>query len=343
MPNIRDVAKRAGVSITTVSRIMNYDLSYRTTELTRKRVWQAVTELNYALPDRIARAHKKPEDQAGFNIGCILNVNFEKFLDPFYLSVMEGAQRFFSGRGQSLSNIFDGSQLDQEEVQQKILNAGFDALLIISYNLFDEPFQQKLLQQIPTIVSVSDTPIWGDFDLVTYDHHEAVSIALHHLFQKGHTNVAYIGGAARFFGDTIQTEPRCRAYVEVMARQGIAIDPDWIQDCHWSRRMCRERTIQLMSGPNRPTAILAGSDNMAAVVLSTLSDMHLRVPEDVAVVGICDLVFAQYTTPPLTSVRVPMSEIGEYAASLLLSRLEGDKTLKKHVLFPVQLTVRAST
>lgn len=336
MPNIREVAARAGVSIATVSRILNRDEGYKTKEETRRRVWQAANELGYLLPDRLAERARGGE---GARVGCILNSNPEKYVDPFYQAVLMGIRTRLDERGQALE-VFDGKNPEDAALQRSVLEAKLDALILNS--TVSEDFYDALTKSVPVIASVSDWTVWRSHDLVTYDHREAVRLALNRLLATGRRKIAFVGGQALPDARSILCEPRCMAFCNLVELEGQALRREWVLDCEWSRRRCREVLLKVMSGAERPDAILAASDNMAAVALNTLYEMRLRVPDDVAVVGISDLVFAPYTTPPLTTVRVPAQEMGAYAADLVLQRLGGDDSLKKHVLFPVELVVRKS-
>lgn len=239
--------------------------------------------------------------------------------------------------------VFYGKDMNQPELQKSVLNAGLDALLIMSFGLISSAFYEEIRKKIPIIVCVTDMLTWNEHDLVTYDHMQAISLAMEHLWGKGHTRIAYIGGASALESERIGSDARCRAYMQLMRGRSPSIPDEWIVDCRWSRRVCYEKTVELITGNEKPTAILAGSDNMAAVVLKAMYDLRLHAPGDIAVIGISDLVFARYTTPPLTTVHVPVKEIGECAAELVVRRLKGDRTMKKHVLFPVSLAVREST
>lgn len=343
MPNIRDVAKRAGVSITTVSRIMNHDESYKTKEQTRKKVWQAATELGYVLPDRTPRISIDSTGRATKRIGCIVNANFDKFIDPYYQSALDGVQQHLRERDMELAAVFDGKHMGQPELQQAVLHAGLNALIIMSYDMLSRTFYAALGRTVPILVCITDMTSWDNHDLVTYDHFLAVEQIMEHLFARGHERIAYIGGASAVDRKEIWRDPRCRAYMDMMRAHNLDTYPEWMVDCQWSRKQCYAATQALATAPHRPTAILAGSDNMAVMALRALYDLRLHVPSDMAVAGLSDLEFTRYTTPPLTTIHVPAREIGAQAAELVIQRLNGDITMKKHVLFPTSLVVREST
>lgn len=343
MSNMRDVAKKAGVSITTVSRILSYNTNHKTKEETKIKVWKAAAELNYVLPERSAHMPDINTFHGSWRIGCILNSNLDNFADPFYHSVVEGVRTHLAKQNLALVEAFEGRNIDNSDLQQKILDANLDAIII--YNIVSSDFYDELMSKIPVVVCVADWLQWGDHDLIAYDHFEAVRLALEHLVIKGHKRIGYIGGP-EFSGDytgSMKTEPRYRAYKEIMEFHNLTIQSEWVKNCYWSRKICRQEVIAILDTDERPTAILAGSDNMAAIVLNTLYELHIRVPEDIAVIGICDLMFARYTTPPLTTVHVPAEEMGQFAAQLVLMHLKGELAIKKHFFFPVSLVERSST
>lgn len=341
MANIRDVARLAGVSITTVSRVMNYDLSYRTTEETRQKVWKAAGELNYMLPER---PHIKPTNSSSGSmprIGCVVNCTPDHYLDPFYVAAEQGMQAYLTEQGYSLYRSFGDMNASFEELRKDVLSASLDAL--ICFNQYDASFMRELRDTVPVLVQVADTYRQNGCDLISYNHEEAVKLALDHLVERGHTKIAYIGSLLIPRSPIFEEDPRVRSFRSNMLRLNLPIRPEWMLDCHWTRTICREKTLELLNGPERPTAILTGSDHMAAIVLNTLYEQRVRVPDEMAVASICDLEFARYTTPPLTSVYVPSMEMGRFAAETLLKRLAGDQSPKKITLFPVSLSVRQTT
>lgn len=343
MATMREVAKQAGVSITTVSRVLNFNNLHGTSEDIQRRVWTAASALNYVLPDRKRKLANNVRHLNKLRIGCILNSNIDNFVDPFYQAVWEGARHELDKYDQSQTVMFDGSNTDSNAFLKSILNNHLDAIMI--YNSVSDDLYKALVSKVKAIICVGDWLQWGEHDLVTYDHFEAVRLAIRHLVDRGHQQIGYIGGPELTSdrSGTMRLEARYRAYIEIMNTLGLPLHEPWIMNCHWSRKLCRKSILDLMETEHKPTALLVGSDNMAAVVLNALYEKHLRVPDDIAVVSISDLVFSLYTTPPLTTVRVPAEEMGRFAAQLIMSRLSGDNSLKKHHFFPVELVVRSST
>ena len=111
---------------------------------------------------------------------------------------------------------------------------------------------------------------------------------------------------------------------------------------HWKKDVCFDETIKLLQSDNRPTALFVASDHMAIAAMSAINSLGLKVPDDISVVAISDIVDAAYLTPPLTTVSIPQKEMGRLATEMLLQRINGDTTIKKQVFIPTKLVVRNS-
>lgn len=331
MASIRDVAARAGVSIATVSRILNLDPDYRATIATRERVLDAVRELDY----RPNPNYRKRTKSAAATIGCISRITVERTPDSYYAAILKGAQDYL--RRQNYSFEFVRSQFD-------IVND--DALLTILSHppkgliLMDQPSDgtmRILMSKIRYIVGIdSGQP---SIDNICYDRFEAGCRAMRYLLDHGHRKIAYVGAN---LSDEAMNIGRYEAYKRMMASAGLPIDPHWVIDSKWHRGICYEKVTQLMRCPDRPTAVFVCSDHMAIAAMSALHALGVSIPEEISIIGISDIEDSKYLTPPLTTIAIPQTEIGEIAAETLLGRMRGDSTLPKRVVLPTELVERDS-
>ena len=130
--------------------------------------------------------------------------------------------------------------------------------------------------------------------------------------------------------------------LETMAELGLEIRPEWIFDCRWDDRVCMEQITAAAEGPGLPRAIYASSDLMAMAALRAMYQLGIRVPEQVAVIGMTDIEMSQYANPPLTTIHVPVEELGKTCAKVLAERIRGDKSLPKRIILPSELVPRDS-
>jgi LacI family transcriptional regulator len=174
---------------------------------------------------------------------------------------------------------------------------------------------------------------------VDVDNARGARLAAEHLAALGHTRIAHL------MGDAVQasTGERLRSLGDALDRLGILLRPDWCLPCSYNGRLGYESTCRLLALPDPPTAILAGNDSLALAAMQAARDMGVRVPEQLSVVGFDDIPTASMATPPLTTVRQPLAEIGERATRLLVARIEGDTVVPRIHRADPALVIRGST
>jgi LacI family transcriptional regulator len=176
------------------------------------------------------------------------------------------------------------------------------------------------------------------FPAVTYDDAAGAYMATTHLLDTGHRRIAHLVGDLRY----ATAAARLAGYRRALAEAGIAVDESLICGGEWSTMLAAAETRRLLSLPDPPTAVFAASDDMAMGVLDTARDLGLSVPTDLAIVGFDDIALARDRTLPISTVRIPLEEIGRRAATLILAN--GDhKTGAPPEVLPVELIRRSSS
>ena len=336
MATIRDVARQAGVSPATVSRILNDNQIYKTTDETRGRVLRAVTELGYQIP---VRRHPRPVPGASpsaFSVGVLLATTRGKYSDPYYLSILSGIEDELSRLGGTVSLIQTEQELEDQAVLSRLLGAGLSGLIMM--RPLAEPLFEQLHSLIPHIVGIDTGHM--PIDNVEYDHLRVSRMAVEYLYKKGHREIGYIGGSVG--SAPMKRSRRFRSYLETMADLGLDVRPEWVLNCCWDERKCIQLVEKAYREHGLPTAFYAASDLMAMAALRGLYQMGLRVPDQVAVIGMSNIEMSQYANPPLTTIDVPTVEMGIAAARIIAARIRGDTTLPKRVLLPSRLIERDS-
>jgi DNA-binding LacI/PurR family transcriptional regulator len=342
MATIRDVAKMANVSTATVSRILNADKTYKVTNETRDRVWQAVKELNYVRNHSGKDSSRQNETRSSsvinkVKIGCVLCVTREKYTDPYFMSILSGAEAKLIENGYSLSVIRTNSELQDPTTLFNTLSESLTGLIVME-TLSDEIYGQ-IKDNIPFIVGIDTRH--QDIDNVCYDRFAAAENAVQHLISKGHRRIAFIGGTDR--STSIRKEPRYKGYLGVLEDNDITEDLSIVKNCEWDSKLCYSQTIELLNVPDRPTAIFGASDSMAMIAINAIYEQGLKVPDDIAVIGLSNIEMSKYSNPPLSTIDVPKTQLGEIAAEILISRIKGDTSLPKKIILPTSLIVRNST
>ena len=330
MASIRDVAKYAGVSITTVSRIINNDQSFFITKETKDKVYQAINELNYKIPD----AYKNTKSKKN-SIGCIQRLTIEGTKDNFFSTITSGITEHLSKYGKNLQ--FSLTQFDLESEDFENMFQTFPLGMIIMGDISESAYK-FLKSKIKYIVGVETS--YEDIDNIRYNRYLAGLEAINHLVECGHKKIAYIG--SNINTDSLTNIGRFEAYLRVLGKNNLEINQDWIINCNWHRETCFNETIKLLQSENKPTAIFVASDHMAIASMAAIHSLGLSIPEDISVIAISDIDESAYLTPPLTTVSIPQKEIGKLATEILLQRINGDTTITKQVYVPCKLTIRNS-
>ena len=336
MANIRDVARLAGVSPATVSRVLTNNQTYKITNETRENVLRAVTELGYTPLIKKSDRPEHPAVDQRFSVGCLLATTRGKYRDPYYLSLLSGIEEEMERQGGVVSLIHTEQELEDPEILNRTLEAGLDGLIMM--RPLEESLFNQLRARIPHIVGIDTGHM--PIDNIEYDHFRVSRMAVEYLYQKGYREIGFIGGGAG--SQPMRRSRRYRSYLETMAELGLEIRPEWILDCQWDDRKCMELVEAAAKGPGLPRAIYASSDLMAMAALRAMYRLGIRVPDQVAVIGMTDIEMSQYANPPLTTIHVPVEEMGRTCAKVLAERIRGDESLPKRIILPSELVPRDS-
>ena len=330
MASIRDVAKKAGVSITSVSRIINNDKFFIVPEETKKKVYDAILELNYKIPESYLKGTAKKN-----SIGCIQRLTIEGNKDNYFFTIASGIKEHLSEHGKTLDFLF--TQFDFESNNYQNIFQSYPNGLIIMGDISEEAYEY-LKSKIKHIVGIDTS--YEDIDNIRYNRFYAGVEAVEYLVECGHTKIGYIG--SNIVKDNLKNIGRFEAYQRVLEKNNLEYNPNWVIDSKWHKKTCYKETIKLLQSEDRPTAIFVASDHMAIVAVSAITSLGLKVPDDISVIAISDIVESAYITPPLTTISVPQKDIGKIATETLIQRMNGDTTIKKQIFVPCKLTIRNS-
>lgn len=336
MSNIRDVARMASVSPATVSRVLNNDLTYKITPETRQRVWKAVAVLDYKPPASTSR-HASTQTMGEIaSIGCIMSTIKGKYSDPYYLTILSGIEQELQKSHCSLRFVYTEHDLNLPGVFKSILDDPPDGLIIMQVP--GRMFFQQLQEKIPHIVGV-DTG-HHSFDTIEYDHRYVSRMAVEYLYGKGHRDIGFIGSGPGGLG--LEKSRRFRGFCETMCDHKLEIRSEWMLDCAWDDKRCMTEIEHLHRTHPMPTAFFVASDLMAMAALRTLYQLDIKVPQQIAVMGLSNIEMSQYANPPLTTLNIPTYEMGMVAARTLLDRIGKTAGLPKRIVLPSMLVERDS-
>jgi LacI family transcriptional regulator len=327
------VAKRAGVSISTVSRALNQSSPVR--EDLRIRVLAAAEELKYT-PSLLAQNLRRSQITSPM-IGVIV----PSLRPPFFSEAIEALQDVLIENDRIVYVCNANSDPELEMVYAAHLQSlHVDGVIFVSTWGWEDldPIKYLLDHDIPVAVInrfVEDLPV----DLIYADKTQANYLATTHLVNLGHRLIACISIQAL---GSVKAE-EAAGYRKALSEAGIPFKDDLLVAAYPNYSGSYEPAKNLLSRAQRPTAIYARSDVMAIGAVRAALDLGLRVPQDVSIVGYGDIDVAQYVNPPLTTVRQPISELGALAASMLMDRIANKSLGQRRVVIEPRLILRGTT
>lgn len=327
MVSSKDVAKFAGVSQTTVSRVLNTPESVK--EKTRKKVIEAIEALNYH-PNSIARSLVSNSTKSIALVSGPLH-------NPFFADSVTAIIRFARQRGYQVAVHFEdfGSN---ERVFESLAQSKVDGMILSSIYL-DDPIHSRLSRFNVPFVYFNRKP-HEESHYIEIDNEQAGRLGAEHLLALGHTNIAWIGGPLTMstFAD------RFKGFQQMMIEKGYVPNEKWVVETDTSAEAIRERVLQLLEQSERPSALFAATDSIAIFTLDVLQELGYRIPEDISVMGIDNVTWSRHASFNLTTVSTrSTSNLGELGIEALFQLMEKTQTRWIQKTLPVQLIERGTT
>jgi len=327
--SIGAVAAHAGVSVATVSRVMNGQDGVR--PKTRDKVMAAVDALNYRM-NHLARNLRTAESR-------LLLAMVPDVANPFYAQIVRGIDSVARQHGYFVLLCDTGAEEGRERSYFDLLRTNrADGAICLDPDTIQHALMNES-KSLPWVACCEFDPAVA-VPYVGIDNRRAAADAVRHLIERGHRRIAMINSDDRY----LYARERRRGYHDALREAGLDARDDWhrtVQDLDYAAGADAARA--LMALPEAPTAIFAVSDTLAIGVLSGLRRLGLRVPDDVAVIGFDNISIAAEIDAGLSTVAQPMRELGETAARLLLKRLAEPDAHVPGVLLEHRLTIRGST
>ena len=332
---IRDVAKEAGVSIATVSYVLND--SRHVAEETRRRVLQAATRLGYRANITARNLRASESRLLGYTWRPSLPDQFDPVLDRFLQAMAEAAAH----HGYHVLTFPCPTIKDELTTYEEMMLTGqVDGFVLSNTNLNDQRVRNLLESGFPFVAFGRSNADW-DFPWVDVDGQAGVYKATQHLIEQGHRRIACVAWPEA----SLTGQYRLGGYLGAMEQAGLPVEPAWIERTENTHIDAYTSTQRLLARPaeHRPSAIIALTDLMAMGVINAAWDTGLEPGRDLAVVGFDDAPIARFLRPPLTTLRQPIAEIGERLVTMLVDICHGRFLGERHVLLQPELVVRASS
>jgi len=330
MSNIKDVALHAGVSITTVSHVVNG--TRFVSDIARLRVEEAVRQLGY-VPSAVARSLKNNNT---LTFGMVIPNNS----NPYFAEIIRGVENrcFAAGYNVILCNSNDDPER-QATYLRLLVEKRVDGLVFVATG--SDAVVRATLGDIKTPLVLLDRDVTGmvSSDLVEVNHTVGGEIATRHLLELGHPRVACISGPPGLS----PSSQRRAGWKQALEAAGVERRENDLARGDFTARGGHLAMQALLKRKPRPTAVFVCNDLMAFGALSAAREARISVPEQLSIVGFDDIELAAFSSPPLTTIVQPKLEIGTIAADLLLERVEKNRQDARRVILDPQLTIRGST
>jgi DNA-binding LacI/PurR family transcriptional regulator len=331
MTTIYDIAKAAGVTATTVSYVLSGKGSI--SKATRTRVLKYAREMGYR-PNLVARSLIKQQTST---IGLVLPM----IINPFYAEIVETAERiaYASGFRLFVTNTYADERLGQELLED-LASRRVDGIIAMPEGLSVQAVHSMITSGLPVVCCM-----WNEVEEVVgpavgIDKALGGRLAGEYLLSLGHRRIGIVAHGTE--GGRLNHHLRVTGCSEALARAGYPLDPTLLKLGDSSLESGAAAGRELLSLPEQPTAIFATNDLMAIGVIHAAWSMGVRVPRDVSVIGLDDIVLAAYTAPPLTTLAVDIAALARKSMELVFSLIEGKQVSSPPLLTPT-LKVRGST
>jgi LacI family transcriptional regulator len=322
-----DIAREAGVSQATVSRVLNDDP--RVADATRQRV-RAVIERRGYEPNAIARGLATRRSQL---VGVIVS----DITNPFYPELLEAITQRLGERGLKMI-LFNAWQQDENDVVKLLLGHRVDGIIFTSALLDSTLVRDLVARRFPLVLAnryVDEVPC----DAVLGNNAQGAEQAAQHLLDLGHRKIAAIVGHTR----SSTSRDRMRAFRTTLVRAGVSIREEFTRDGEFRFELAYAETLALLRLPDPPTAIFCVNDLMALGAMSAAKHLGIAVPEQVSILGFDDIPMASWDVFRLTTVRQPLPEMARAAVDLLASRVIDVDRTPQTLVFASSLVNRATT
>jgi len=330
-PDIRTVAALAKVSIATVSRTING--SPAVSERLSKRVWLAIQQLNY-FPNTHARTLVSGRSR-------LLGIIVENITNPFFPELIQSFEEIAVTHGyEILVSSSNSDPVILANCVRRMLERKVEGVAVLSFGAEEPVLDQLMHHDVPIVLAefrLGDPKV----STILLDYNTGIHAAVNHLADLGHRKVAFLAGPHKLHSAITRENDFRRA----MEAAGLELRNEWIIECDHTLKGGVTGFEKLQMLPTRPTGIICSNDVTAIGVLRSAYMGGLRVPDDVSVIGLDDIDFAEFTLPPLTTIRLSRSDLARAAFEALRQQAEdpNNPKIQREFLVSTSLVVRGST
>lgn len=329
---LEEIAKIAGVSRATVSRVVNDHPNIRAE--VRQRVQEVIDQTGYE-PNRAARSLASNRSNIIGLFKPLVGLS-DLFIDPYYPKLMNGISRECNDLDYVLSLFIFENREEERKKFKSIINGGLIDGMILTASSIDDPYVPLLKERNIPFVMVGRAPKGADVSFVDAENIAGGYLAASHLIRTGYKRIACIAPDL----NTAVGEDRLAGFMNAFKERQIEVDPALIIEGDFTFKGGATAMRQLL--PMKPDAVFSGSDAMALGAMQAAQEAGLRVPDDIAFVGFDDFPAASNASPPLTTIRQPVEQTGSIAVRTLIDIIDTGSSIARSTILPVELIIRGS-
>ena len=325
MSALKDIAEKTGFSISTVSRAL--DDNQRISRQTKLAIRRAAVEMNYDFNKRKQLAYSYR----------LIGVIIPDISNYFFASIVQGINSYFR-KSEFVTSLFEtgGGEYEEDVAINKAFELRMSGLIVFSGKKDLGYLKEIDSTKIPVVVIGSED--YG-INVIDTDNKKGAYLATKHLLSLGHTRIGVVSGRL----ESKSRLARLEGYKKALVENEIRYDPALVWEGSASKDFGYDCALAFLNGDEPPSAVITQNDLVALGVISSAKELGVQIPQQLAVVGYDNTLLATTTTPPLTSVMQPQSEMGEIAADLIEQLVTGKKTDKSKVVIAPKLIIREST
>lgn len=331
---LKEIAKEANVSISTVSRVINQKSTKAASPQVQERIWEIVRKSGYT-PNSTARALKLgpnspvPEINAR-TIACFYARGDVAASDLFFSQIAKSIEQEAFKSNFFMKHSFTALEIANPEIVSRIAAFQVDGAVVLGR--YDKQMLQFFTEHYKHIVYAGLNPMGTKYDQVVCEGKDITFSAISYLYELGHTKIGYIGEQ--------NNEVRYTAYKEALEKLGLPFLQKNTANVKLSHEGGYHGAYHLMNAKSDITAIFCANDNTAIGAIKALRERRYRIPEDISIIGVDDIETAQYLSPMLTTVHIPTEDMGREVAKILIDRINGGHKLPMKIVLPFYIAKR---
>lgn len=335
MANIKNVAKAAGVSVSTVSRIINN--SPLISGETRDKVLKVMKDMNY-VPNIMARGLS---NQQAFTVALLVNIDDEKsFSNPFFYEMMHGIETVVYNRGLCLIIANLNISQNKDDMLNRLIYEKRTQGVILPSSIMNEQLAKELKKMNFPFVTIGEPEgIKEPIDWVDINNFQGSQQAVDHLLTKGYKDIAFIGGSQ----SELFNKKRLSGYKAALADSKITYRQEYIQEGNNTKNDGFEMMQRLLSLKHRPDAVICSDNILCMGAMKAIKEAQLLIPEDIGVLSFDNFPIAELLEPPLTTVDIDVFELGVQTANILFKLIDNPAARQQQSLISTCIVTREST